>query len=372
MIYLDSAATTFQKPPSVYRAVREAMASMTSPGRGTYGPAARASRTLLACREEAAALFQVKDPERVVLTFNATHGLNIAIRSLVKPGARVLLSGYEHNAVTRPLAAIGGVQTEVVRAPLFCPSLFLEEMRRRMNHEVDVVICTHVSNVFGYVLPVEEIAALCRRRQVPLIVDASQSAGVLPVTFEDWGADFVAMPGHKGLYGPQGTGLLLCRQGAEPLLAGGTGSLSRQPEMPDFLPDRLEAGTHNIPGVAGLLAGLRFLRRRGTAALLRHEQTLVRQTVEGLRKLPGVQVYAAGEKDCQSGVISFRLTGRDPGWVAEALGQRGIAVRAGLHCAPLAHATGGTEATGTVRVSFSAFNTAQEAERFLRLLGRLG
>ena len=262
MIYLDSAATTYQKPPAVFRAVRGAMASMTSPGRGTYGPAARASRTLLACREEAAALFQVGQPERVVLTFNATHGLNIAVHSLVKPGATVLLSGYEHNAVTRPLASIADVRLRVVRAPLFCPNLFLEELERRLTPEVDVVICTHVSNVFGYVLPVEEVAALCRRRQVPLIVDASQSAGVLPVRMEDWGAAFVAMPGHKGLYGPQGTGLLLCQAGGEPLIAGGTGSLSRQPEMPDFLPDRLEAGTHNVPGVAGLLEGLRFLRRR--------------------------------------------------------------------------------------------------------------
>lgn len=372
MIYLDSAATTYQKPPAVFRAVRGAMASMTSPGRGTYGPAARASRTLLACREEAAALFQVGQPERVVLTFNATHGLNIAVHSLVKPGATVLLSGYEHNAVTRPLASIADVRLRVVRAPLFCPNLFLEELERRLTPEVDVVICTHVSNVFGYVLPVEEVAALCRRRQVPLIVDASQSAGVLPVSMEDWGAAFVAMPGHKGLYGPQGTGLLLCQAGGEPLIAGGTGSLSRQPEMPDFLPDRLEAGTHNVPGVAGLLEGLRFLRRRGIHSLFCHEAALVRQAAEGLAQLPRVQVYSAGGKGCQSGVLSFRVAGRDPGWVAEELGQRGIAVRAGLHCAPLAHATGGTEATGTVRVSFSAFNTGQEVERFLKTMRRLG
>lgn len=371
MIYLDSAATTFQKPPAVYRAVRGAMATMTSPGRGNYGPAARASRTLLACREEAAALFQVAQPERVVLTFNATHGLNIAIRSLVKPGGRVLLSGYEHNAVTRPLAAIPQVAVEVVKAPIFCPNLFLEELERRLGPEIDVMICTHVSNVFGYVLPMEEIAALCRRRRVPLIVDASQSAGLLPVRLEDWGAEFVAMPGHKGLYGPQGTGLLLCRRLGEPLLCGGTGSLSRQPNMPDFLPDRLEAGTHNVPGAAGLLEGLRFLRRRGTRAIFRHEAALVAQTAQGLARLPRVQVYAPQGKDCQSGVLSFRLAGRDPGWVAEELSQRGIAVRAGLHCAPLAHETGGTLATGTVRVSFSAFSTGQEAERFLSAMGKL-
>ncbi len=367
MIYLDNAATTYQKPLSVDRAMRTALATMSSPGRGTYGPAARASQTLLACREAAAALFQVEQPDRVVLTSNATHGLNIAVHSLVQPGDRVLLSGYEHNAVTRPLVAIPGLHLEVIRAPLFCPSLFLEELRRRLwQGEVDVMICTHVSNVFGYVLPMEEIAALCRQREIPLLVDASQSAGVLPVRLEDWGAAFVAMPGHKSLYGPQGTGLLLCRQPGVPLLAGGTGSQSRQPEMPDFLPDRLEAGTHNVPGAAGLLAGLRFVARRGTGAILRREQALVRQAAEGLRRLPGLQVYAAQEEACQSGVLSFRCTGRDPGWVAEALWRRGIAVRAGLHCAPLAHTTGGTEATGTVRLSVSVFNTPQEVERFLK------
>lgn len=312
MIYLDSAATTLQKPPTVYRAVRSAMATMTSPGRGTYGPAARASRTLLACREAAAALFQVDQPEQVVLTFNATHGLNLAIHSLVRPGATVLLSGYEHNAVTRPLAAIPELRLRVVQAPMFCPDLFLEALEHQLNRGVDVVICTHVSNVFGYALPVEAVADLCRQRQVPLIVDASQSAGVLPVTMQAWGAAFVAMPGHKSLYGPQGTGLLLCREGGEPLLRGGTGSLSRQPEMPDFLPDRLEAGTHNVPGAAGLLEGLRFLRRRGIAAIRRQETALVAQLARGLDRLPGVQVYAAWEKGCQTGVLSFPVGGRRP------------------------------------------------------------
>ena len=315
MIYLDSAATTLQKPPTVYRAVRSAMATMTSPGRGTYGPAARASRTLLACREAAAALFRVDQPEQVVLTFNATHGLNLAIHSLVRPGATVLLSGYEHNAVTRPLAAIPELRLRVVRAPMFCPDLFLEALEHQLNRGVDVVICTHVSNVFGYALPVEEVANLCRQRQVPLIVDASQSAGVLPVTMQAWGAAFVAMPGHKSLYGPQGTGLLLCREGGEPLLRGGTGSLSRQPEMPDFLPDRLEAGTHNVPGAAGLLEGLRFLRRRGIAAIRRQETALVAQLARGLDRLPGVQVYAAWEKGCQTGCSpSGWPTGTRGGW----------------------------------------------------------
>lgn len=371
MIYLDSAATTLQKPPSVPQAVAQALATMTSPGRGNYGPAARASQTLLACREAAADRFRVDQPERVVLTFNATHGLNIAVRSLVRPGQTVVLSGYEHNAVTRPLAMIPGVRVKLVKAPLFRPDLFLEEFERQLTGEVDAAIFTHVSNVFGYALPMEQAAALCRRNGVPFLVDASQSAGVLPVPMDGWGAEFIAMPGHKGLYGPQGTGLLLCRESGTPLLAGGTGSLSRQAEMPPFLPDRLEAGTHNVPGAAGLLAGLRFLRKRGLESIRRQEAALIRQAAEGLSRLPEVQVYAAQGAGVQTGVLSFRLPQKDPGWVAEALSRRGIAVRAGLHCAPLAHATGGTEQTGTVRVSVSAFNTSREITAFLAAMQAL-
>ena len=369
MIYLDSAATTFQKPPTVVRAMNEAMATMTSPGRGDYGPSARASQTLLALREEAAALFHVGDPERVVLTTSATHGLNIAIRTLVHPGSTVLLTGLEHNAVTRPLAAIPGVRLRTIRTPLFRPDLFLAELDRQLDQGADVMICTHVSNVFGYILFVKEIAARCREREIPLIVDASQSAGLLPIDLEGWGAEFVAMPGHKGLYGPQGTGLLLCRTTGEPILEGGTGSESRRQEMPEFLPDRLEAGTHNVPGAAGLLAGLRFVRRKRPDVLLRHEVHLKDLAAEGLAKEPGVQVFRS--RAHQSGVLSFRMLGKDPGQVGDWLSQRGVALRAGLHCAPAAHETAGTLETGTLRLSFSAFNTPKEVERFLRIMARL-
>lgn len=369
MIYLDSAATTFQKPPTVIRAMNEAMASMTSPGRGEYGPSARASKTLLALREEAADLFHVGDPERVVLTTSATHGLNIAIRTLVRPGCTVLLTGWEHNAVTRPLAAIPEVRLRTIRAPIFRPDRFLEELDRELDREVDVMICTHVSNVFGYILPVQEIADRCRQREISLIVDAAQSAGLLPVDLEGWGAAFVAMPGHKGLYGPQGTGLLLCGTAGDPILAGGTGSESRRQEMPDFLPDRLEAGTHNVPGAAGLLAGLRFVRRKTPKELLRHEIRLKNLVADGLAGLPGIQVFHS--QSHQSGVLSFRIPGKDPGQVGDWLSQRGVALRTGLHCAPAAHESAGTLETGTLRVSFSAFNTSREVERFLRILARL-
>ena len=366
MIYLDSAATTLQKPPAVAQAVTRAMKCMASPGRGGHRPAMLAAETAFACRLAAARLFHMDNPEQVVLTFNATHGLNIAIKTLVRPGDTVLISGYEHNAVTRPLAAIGDVTIRTARSPLFQPEELLRSFAAQMTPEVSCVICTHVSNVFGYILPVEEIALLCRRRGVPFVLDASQSAGCLPVDMAELGAAFAAMPGHKGLYGPQGTGLLLCGGGAvRTLLEGGTGSASLQQEMPEFLPDRLEAGTHNIPGAAGLLEGLRFVLRKGTGTILQHEQGLCARAAEGLSRMDGVTAYAAPSPEGQGGVLSFTAEGLDCEDVGQALGRMGIAVRAGLHCAPLAHRTAGTLETGTVRVSFSAFNTPREVDRFL-------
>ena len=369
MIYLDSAATTFQKPPSVARAVGDALATMSSPGRGGHPLAMRAADTAFQCRSELAELFRVKDPEQVVFTSNATHGLNIAIKSLVPPGGQVVISGYEHNAVTRPLAALGA-EVSVADGPLFQPEAVAGAFDALIRPGVDAVICNHVSNVFGFVQPVETVAALCRSRGVPLVIDASQSAGVLPLDLEGLGAAYIAMPGHKGLYGPQGTGVLLCGQGMvpRPLLEGGTGSLSLSQDMPDFLPDRLEAGTHNMPGIAGLLAGVRFVRRQGTDAILRHEHDLTRRAAERLAQLPGVEVFARPGAAEQAGVISFRVPGRDVEETGELLAEHGIAVRAGLHCAPLAHRTAGTLDTGTVRVSVSAFSTLREVDALVRVL----
>ena len=372
MIYLDSAATTLQKPPAVPRACARAMTTMASPGRGGHLPARRAAETVFALRELGAELFGVGDAERVVLTHSATHGLNLAIRTLVRPGMRVVISGFEHNAVTRTLAAIPGVRVAVARGALFDRGAVVRDFESELGAErTGAVICTHVSNVFGFILPLEEIAALCRRCGVPLIVDAAQSAGVLPLSVEELGAEFAAMPGHKGLYGPQGTGLLLCGGCLpEPLLFGGTGSESRNQQMPDFLPDRLEAGTHNVCGAAGLLEGLRFVRRVGAERISEHENRLCRCFADDLSRLPGVTVYR-GREDTQSGVCSFEVEGLDCEEVGERLAERGIAVRAGLHCAPLAHETAGTLERGTVRASFSAFNTEGEVCRAVEQVWRI-
>lgn len=365
MIYFDSAATTLQKPPAVARAAAWAIGHMASIGRGGHAPAMRAADTAFACREAAARLFHVEDPEQVVLTFNATHGLNIAIKSLVKAGDTVVISGYEHNAVSRPLAALEGVTVKVASSPLFCPETAVKAFEEAMTQEVSCVVCNHVSNVFGYIQPVEAIAALCRTRGIPFILDASQSAGCCPIDMTGLGAAFIAMPGHKGLYGPQGTGLLLCGGKTRPLLEGGTGSASALQQMPDFLPDRLEAGTHNIPGVAGLLEGIRFVEERGQEAILSHERRLCAQAARGLAAMDGVTVYTAPG---QTGVLSFTVAGIDCEEIGESLGSAGIAVRAGLHCAPMAHRSAGTFQTGTVRVSFSVFNTEREVQSFLRVM----
>lgn len=367
MIYLDSAATSLQKPPSVPRATACAMTHMASPGRGGHKPAQQASDLIFSCREECAALFSVSNPENVVFTSSATHSLNIAIKSLVKPNCTVLISPWEHNAVTRPLHSMKDVTIKVATSPLFQPEATLQAFSRALTPDVDVVISTHVSNVFGYILPIEDISILCRQRGVPLIIDASQSAGCVPLNQEEVAASFIAMPGHKGLLGPQGTGILLCNSRCvQPLIEGGTGSASRCKQMPQELPDRLEAGTHNISGIAGLRAGIRYIRQRGIVSIQSHEMELIQQMGCGIS--PFTRVFMAEDPTLQSGVLSFQADNWDCEDLASALANRGFALRAGLHCAPLAHKNACTLEDGTLRASISPFTTTQEVNRFIQTL----
>lgn len=358
MIYFDCAATTLQKPPEVLRAVEYAMAHYASVGRGGYSPAMQASDAVYQCREEAAELFEAR-PEQIVFTMNATHALNLAIRTLVKPGDEVVISGFEHNAVWRPLNQIGA-KIKIVGRKLFDEEDTLEAFREATTPETKAVVCTHVSNVFGYILPLEKIAALCREKDVPLIVDCSQSAGILPLSLQALGAAFLCMPGHKALYGPQGTGILVCGRTLKPLLAGGTGSMSESAAMPEFLPDAGEAGTHNVPGICGLCAGIRFVRRMGLDAIFAHEQKLHQLLCSELSTQSGVRVYAG---EAQTGVVSFLREDEDAELTARRLAARGFCLRAGLHCAPLAHGSAGTLGAGTVRASFGVFNTMQQVRR---------
>lgn len=367
MIYLDNAATTLIKPPRVTAAMQLAMKTMASPGRGAYPAAMAASEAVLACRNEAAELFRIP-AEQVVLTANATHALNIAVNSLVKRGSRVVVSGFEHNAVMRPLYAAGADITVAGRR-LFDP----EDTRKAFLAAIpyaDAVFCTHVSNVFGYILPVYEIAACCREYGVPFVLDASQSAGVLEVDASRLGARFVAMPGHKALFGPPGTGLLLCGGESIPLLYGGSGTDSRLKTMPSYLPDRLEAGTQNAWAAAGLTEGLRYVRARSVEAIGKKESRLLELLLREMKKLPGITAYA-GPREVQTGVLSLRFADKSCEEAAEALGRMGLCTRAGLHCAPLAHESAGTLDRGTVRISLSDRSKETDIEAALKMFKKI-
>ena len=345
MIYLDHGATSFPKPEAVTQAMARAMAECANPGRGGHPAAQAGAKAAFSCRRQAAELFDCQ-PEQVVFTANCTQGLNMAIHTLVRPGGRVVVSGFEHNAVTRPLHR-RRARVTVAGKRLFDWEDTIREFRRALDRGAEAAVFTHVSNVFGYVLPVEELAELCRRRGVPFVIDAAQSAGHETVSLRKLGADFIAMPGHKGLLGPMGTGLLLCGRLPAPLLCGGTGSNSVNQAMPGYLPDRGEAGTLNVPGIAGLEAGIRQVRLLGVEAIGEKEKWLGAMAGEALREL-GYQVYTGAH---QAGTVSFRGNA-DCEDIAQILADQGIAVRAGLHCAPLAHRSAGTLETGTVRISF--------------------
>lgn len=363
MIYLDNAATTLVKPRAVGEAVRRALVSAAGYARGGYEAASRAGNLVYDCREQAAALFGLSDPARVIFTLNATHALNLAIHALVRPGAKVAVSGFEHNAVMRPLA-LWKIRPAVLKTPLWEPETAVRSVKDALADGAEIFILNHVSNVFGYALPLDEIAPLLTAAGVPLILDASQSAGVVPLDVSRYPClAAVCMPGHKALYGPMGTGVLLAlddRLASRPLMAGGTGSRSEEMAQPDFLPDAQESGTPNVPGLAGLAAGIRFVRSVGPENILAHERRLAQETA---RALEGTGLLEVFSNPAQTGVLSVRFQDIPAESAAEQLARQGIAVRAGLHCAPLAHRTAGTEQTGTVRLSFGFYSTAGQAEQ---------
>ena len=375
MNYLDNAATTLVKPRAVGEAVHRALTGAAGYARGGYAAAQRAGDLVYDCREQAAALFGLYDPSRVIFTQNATHALNIAIHALARPGMKVAVSGFEHNAVMRPLA-LHGIDPAVLHTPLWQPERMVQEVRRALGEGTELFILNHVSNVFGAVCPLDEIGRLLSAVGVPLILDASQSAGVLELDVSRCPClAAVCMPGHKALYGPMGTGLLLAlddRLASRPLMAGGTGSLSESMNQPDFLPDALESGTPNVPGIAGLAAGIAFVRAVTPAHIAGQERRLVHELARALSRESKIECFA-GKK--QTGVLSFRVPGTPSEVLADMLSDEGVCTRAGLHCVPLAHRTAGTEDTGTVRLSLSFYSTArqleQAADKVCRLVKKL-
>lgn len=369
-LYLDNAATSHPKPESVYQAVVHTMREIgASPGRGGYRRSLDAGRLMFHAREAAARLFSVPDSARIIFTHSATEALNMALRGTLVAGDHVITTSMEHNSLARPLNLLqrqGGIHLTTVTAGgdgLVDP----DDIRRALTPRTRMIACSHVSNVTGTIQPVTAISAVAREAGVLFLLDAAQSAGSIPIDAAELGIDLLAVPGHKGLYGPQGTGLLYAAASVplRPLLSGGTGSNSTSEEQPDTFPDGFEAGTHNLPGIAGLKAGIEFVLDQGAAVIGAHERQLADAARNSLALIPGISLYGPLDQDCRSGVLSFTVSGKDASAIAFELDQRfDIAVRAGLHCAPRAHRTLGTFPSGTVRMSPGWFSTSDDIALF--------
>lgn len=375
MIYLDAAATSFLKPPCVAQAVVEAMETLGSPGRGAHPLTLAASRTVWACREAVAQLLGVSDPARVCFTPNATAALNTAICGLFGPGDHVITTALEHNSVLRPLYRLAEQGLELTILPADEQGMICyEDLPRALRPNTKGVVCNHASNVTGNVLDVEWIGAFCREHGLYFVVDASQSAGVLEVNQQAMGASVVCFTGHKGLLGPQGTGGLCVAPGVtlRPLMVGGSGIHSYEHHHPSRLPEGLEAGTLNAHGLAGLLAGVRYILEHGREALYQQEMELAQTFVEGIRDVPGVTLYGDVDASVRTAVVSFNLGQEDAGEVADVLAEEfGICTRAGAYCAPLIHEALGTAQRGAVRVSVSHLNTRQDVGQVVQAVKHL-
>ncbi|MGI6404285.1 MAG: aminotransferase class V-fold PLP-dependent enzyme [Oscillospiraceae bacterium] len=367
MIYFDNGATTFPKPRGVVEAVHQAMTRYgANPGRSGHDLSIQTSAKVYQARESAAKLFGVSDPGEVVFTSNCTHAINIALKGLLQPGDHVILSDLEHNAVLRPVHALaqkGDIEYDI--ANTYADSRkTVDSFYHLIRPTTRLIVCTHASNVFGIRLPIEDLALLCREKNLFFLVDAAQSAGVLNLDAPCMGIDFLCTAGHKGLYGPSGTGLLITAMGnsLNTLMEGGTGSFSANYEQPFEMPDRLESGTVNTVGILGLGAGIRFVQEKGTAQIYRHEMGLAKEIFRQLKRIPQIELYTPDfEEGSHLPVLSFNIRGMASEQVTENLSRQGFALRGGLHCAPLAHKKMGTLEQGTVRISVGAFNTKEQA-----------
>jgi cysteine desulfurase/selenocysteine lyase len=377
MIYLDNAATSWPKPEAVYRAMDDFMRHIgANPGRSGHGLSIEAGRAVYETRESLATLFTIDDPTRIILTCNATEAINLVIKGLLQPGDHAITSGLEHNSVMRPLRAVEqrGVEVTVVKCS---PEgiLYPPHIEQAIRSNTRLVALNHASNVVGTLLPVAEVGLIARRRGVRFLVDAAQTAGCCPIDVEAMNIDLLAFSGHKGLYGPQGTGGLYIRKGIEssiePLKHGGTGSRSEFEYQPDFLPDKYESGTPNTVGLAGLGAGVRFVLNQG-GSIQKKEQELTSALLNGLRSIAGVVVHGDGIATSRVSVISFNISGLTPSEVAIQLeDEHEILCRPGLHCAPTTHRTLGTFPQGTVRLSPGYFSSEEDIEVALQAVSRI-
>ncbi len=375
MIYLDNAATTLHKPPQVMDAVVRAMTAMGNAARGAHGGALEAARTVYNTRVKLARLFGCPRPDHVIFAANSTEALNIAISGLIRPGDHVITTDCEHNSVLRPLYRLeeGGAALDVVPADRLGRVAY-EDLEALLRPDTRAVVCTHASNLTGNVLDIARIGEMARRRGALLIVDASQTAGALPIDMEAMGIDVLCFTGHKGLMGPQGTGGLCVRPGVEiePWKVGGSGVHSYDRRQPREYPTRLEAGTLNGHGIAGLSAALDFLQEVGLEAIEAKERALMDRFYQAVSAMDGVTVYGDFSQARRSAIVALNIRDYDSAAVSDELSETyGIATRPGAHCAPRMHQALGTTDRGAVRFSFSWFNTQEEVDEAIRAVGQL-
>lgn len=376
MVYFDNAATTFPKPEIVYEAIMTAMKEYgANPGRSGHKLALKASRGIYETRDLLGRLFNYNHPMNIILTFNATEGLNIGIKGCLKPGDHVITTSMEHNSVLRPITYLEGfgIESTIVYGDEK-GRIKASDIEKSIKKNTKLIVNTHISNLTGTIMPIEEIGRIAYDNGIIYMIDAAQSAGVYNIDMEKLHIDILAFPGHKGLLGPQGTGGLIIREGIEleGFLQGGTGSASHSLIQPDIMPDKFESGTSNGPGLVGLGAGIKYIMEEGMDKIRIHEEELTFHFIEEALKIDGIKLYGPLIKGDQGPVVSLNIKDADSSEVSYILdSQFDIQVRPGLHCAPLAHKTIGTLEQGVVRFSFGLFNTHEEIEYSIKALKQI-
>jgi len=376
MIYFDNAATTFPKPETVYRAMDNCQRTFcANPGRGGHKLSLQSGRVILEARELLADLFNSGSPERIILTYNATEALNLALKGFLKRGNHVITTSMEHNSVVRPLKTLEkrGVDTTIVQCNEY-GEIDISDIEKEIKKETVLIVSTHASNVVGTILPITDIGNLAKKYGLDFLVDASQTAGLYEIDVNKMNISMLAFTGHKSLMGSQGTGGLYIKKGLElePLMEGGTGSKSESLYQPDIMPDRFESGTRNTPGIAGLCAGIGFINSKGINNIREHEQNLTKYFMDGIRDMGSVRIYGTKSAGRQAPVVSINIGDVGSSEVSYILDQEfDIMTRPGLHCAPLAHKTLGTMDQGTVRFSFGYFNTKEQIDEAITAIEKI-
>ncbi|HEX3038809.1 MAG TPA: aminotransferase class V-fold PLP-dependent enzyme [Caproiciproducens sp.] len=377
MIYLDNAATTYPKPMAVQNAVSSALKNYgANPGRAGHNMSMAAAEEIYRTRKAAADFFKAPGEECVAFTLNCTHALNYVLKGLLKPGDHVVTSCLEHNAVMRPLKALSeqGITYSQARVYPGDNDATVDSFRKELKENTALIICTHVSNVFGIRLPIERIAALGHEYEIPIAVDCAQSAGVLPIDMEKYGFDYLCIASHKGLYAPMGTGMLITPNGSDlkTVIEGGTGTVSASLDQPQTMPDRMESGTQNMPGIAGIRAGIEFVQSKTINKIYQHEMSLIQYLYKSLSGMKHIKLYTPEPAEPYfAPVLAFNVSDKPSETVAQKLNEYGFAVRAGLHCAPAAHEFMGTLNQGAVRVCPSVFSNMNEIRSFSFTLSKI-